>query len=71
MDSLQFLTYNELVERKKRYIYEIRELYKILDLIPETTFLGILSIKSSIKKKRKHLHDIAEMIKKREDEGDE
>ncbi len=71
MDSLQFLTYNELVERKKRYIHEIRELYKILDLIPETTFLGILSIKSSIKKKRKHLHDITEMIKKREDEGDE
>lgn len=71
MSGLSFLTKEELIQRKRKYISDIRELYKVLDLIPETTFLGIMSIKSSIKKKQKHLLEIKEALKNKENPKEE
>lgn len=62
-DYLNYLSIEELKERKKRLICEVKELYHTLDLIPEATFLAVLSIKSLIKRKEKHISEITEHLK--------
>lgn len=52
------MTVAELIEAQKNIENEIDDLYKCLGLMPKKTFLGVMSLKATIKKKIKKLNNI-------------
>lgn len=52
------MTVAELIETQKNIENEINDLYKCLELMPKKTFLGVMSLKATIKKKIKKLNNI-------------
>lgn len=52
------MTVAELIETQKNIENEIDDLYKCLELMPKKTFLGVMSLKATIKKKIKKLNNI-------------
>ena len=52
------MTVAELIETQKNIENEINDLYKCLELMPKKTFLGVMSLKDTIKKKIKKLNNI-------------
>ena len=52
------MTVAELIETQKNIEKEIDDLYKCLELMPKKTFLGVMSLKATIKKKIKKLNNI-------------
>lgn len=61
------MTTVELIDVQKNLEDEINNLYKCLELMPKETFLGVLSLKSNIKKKTKKLNNIILELKSRND----
>lgn len=61
------MTTVELIDVQKNLEDEINNLYKCLELMPKGTFLGVLSLKSTIKKKTKKLNNIILELKSRND----
>ena len=52
------MTVAELIETQKNIEKKIDDLYKCLELMPKKTFLGVMSLKATIKKKIKKLNNI-------------